>query len=138
MTRHTTPTTKSDFFPWHTNLSSLATAAQTCPLCWVVEQGYQRWLEHFEEARHIDPQSLDEEKIENLDGTLWVTRRFKGGPGFVVLLHRGLNYNYKIGVASTYILLTGVCFSAEQGQFITSNNQDVGVGSDTVIYVHRR
>ncbi|KAF4636111.1 hypothetical protein G7Y89_g1979 [Cudoniella acicularis] len=104
-------------FAWHKCLDALAESARAgCPLCTLVQTGVQIWLDHYREAERTYPGWLqfykESEPIPDRE-TLWLTKRFGGGDGFVVLVRN------PVSKRNVYFL-TGVNFSVEAGSVLAS------------------
>ncbi|KAK8102131.1 heterokaryon incompatibility protein-domain-containing protein [Apiospora sp. TS-2023a] len=97
-------------FPWHHDLASLATASSSCPLCAIVQQGFQRWLGFFEESRRTEFYTEFKDVYDDTvphGQRLFLTKRFGDGPGFLVFAKQPAR-------RSSLCLLTGVVFSVSK------------------------
>ncbi|KAI1086968.1 HET-domain-containing protein [Rostrohypoxylon terebratum] len=95
-------------YSWHLGLGALAASADTCTLCSIIHQGVQRWLSHFEQGRQTQFYEEFQDTYSYSVPTeerLWLTKRFGGGPGFVVLARESRGGEIH--------LLTGVAFSVD-------------------------
>ncbi len=103
-------------FAWHQCFDMLAESARTgCPLCTIVQTGVQIWLDHFQEVEQTDPawhHFYKKSFALPKDETLWLTKRFGGGDGFIVLTRNPI----KKGV----YFITGVNFTVEAGSPMAS------------------
>ncbi|TVY80634.1 hypothetical protein LSUE1_G004553 [Lachnellula suecica] len=97
-------------FPYHENLDALAASSPSCTLCAAVQSGVDLWIEDYRDAEKSDQYFLQFLKDEISGGgqRLWLTKRFSGTPGFLVLVRIP---DYTTGV----YLMTGVGFTAEAG-----------------------
>jgi hypothetical protein len=98
---------------WHENLDALAVSAKICPLCDLAQKGAQTWLDLYEDASKNNKLFVEFHKSNSTIPTgqqLWLTKRFGGGPGFIVLV-RGPKEVQRV------ILLTGVSFAVEAGKY---------------------
>jgi hypothetical protein len=97
---------------WHESLDHLGTSAKSCTLCGLVQEGIESWIHEFDDARK-NCKSFIEFDAEHHDipqgERLWLTRRYGGGPGFIVLAR-----NPK--ARKSVIMLTGVSFSVESSK----------------------
>lgn len=99
---------------WHEHLDALAKSTSTgCPLCSLVHAGVQTWVDRY---RH---EAENNKSFKEFHGQmelipegqqLWVTARFGGAAGFIVLVRN------PSGRSSLY-LLTGVGFSVDSGMY---------------------
>ncbi|KAK7996718.1 transcription activator of gluconeogenesis [Apiospora arundinis] len=98
-------------FPWHQDLNSLAESASSCPLCAIVQEGFQKWLGYFEESQrkpfYAEFKETYAESVPH-GQRLFLTRRYGGGPGFIVLARETTRR------WSSLYLLTGVVFSVRK------------------------
>jgi hypothetical protein len=100
-------------FKWHENLDALAVSANSCPLCDLTQKGAQAWLELYEDASNNDKAFVEFNKSHSSipqGKQLWLTKRFGGGPGFIVLLRGRKN-------ARRVILLAAVSFAVRTGRY---------------------
>jgi hypothetical protein len=103
-------------FAWHKCFDALAESARTrCPLCTIVQTGVQIWLDHYQEAENTNPgwhHFYKKSYAFPKEETLWLTKRFGGGDGFIVLTRNPI----KTGV----YFITGVNFAVEAGSPVAS------------------
>jgi len=95
---------------WHKCFDALAESARTgCPLCNIVQAGVQIWLDHYQEVERTPAWNYFYKKSHAVpkEETLWLTKRFGGGDGFIVLVRNPI----KNGI----YFITGVNFAAEAG-----------------------
>ncbi|KAK7917749.1 hypothetical protein PG985_011357 [Apiospora marii] len=98
--------------PWHQDLASLATVSNACPLCAVVQEGFQKWLGYFEESRRTEFftefKDVYNETVPH-GQRLFLVKRFGGGPGFIVLAKQPA-----MRKRLCLCILTGVVFSVSK------------------------
>jgi len=96
--------------PWHEDIDALATFAKICPLCSLVQKGVQSWLDLYEDALRNNKGFVEFHASLTPIPTgeqLWLTKRYGGGPGFIVLVRNRARRGT--------ILLTGVSFGVVGG-----------------------
>jgi hypothetical protein len=100
-------------FPWHEHIDALAASAKICPLCELVQNGVQSWLDLYKDvstnSKHFAEFHKNDSSVPS-GKQLWLTKRFGGGPGFLVLVRNPKN-------AKRVYLLTGVSFAVEAGAY---------------------
>jgi hypothetical protein len=109
-----TVTEHSDLgFPWHEKLDALAASAKLCPLCELVQKGAQAWIDRYEENSKNNKSFVEFNKNNSSipsSQRLWMTKRYGGGPGFIVLV-RGEKDSQRV------VLLAGVGFAVDEGMY---------------------
>ncbi|KAI1178906.1 HET-domain-containing protein [Nemania sp. FL0916] len=111
-------------FPWHANIGALASSAQSCSLCAVVQAGVEAWMEKRETAlqqKVLDPEAPRAQYNAPIptDNRLFLVQRSHSAPGFLVYVHHP-DRN------SRAYLLTGVAFSVAA----TARLPDLDSGSE--------
>lgn len=103
-------------FPWHKCFDELAESARTgCPICTIVQTGVQIWSDHYQEVERTNPAWHHFYKKSHAfpkEEKLWLTKRFGGGDGFIVLTRNPI----KNGV----YFITGVNFAVDADSAVTS------------------
>lgn len=102
-------------FKWHQDLDALAASAKICTVCNLVQKGSEAWLDRYNDVskNNLSFNEFREGKPTIPSGQqLWLTKRFGGGPGFIVLV-RSLKNRQRLQV----ILLAGVSFAVESGMY---------------------
>jgi hypothetical protein len=100
-------------FKWHESVDALATSAKTCPLCELAQKGVQEWLDKYKEVTEKNKVYAEFQTNKSLiprDQQLWLTKRFGGAPGFIVLVRGPIS-------PRRVVLLTGVSFAVEAGTY---------------------
>ncbi|KAK7972559.1 hypothetical protein PG988_006693 [Apiospora saccharicola] len=89
---------------------ALSIEPTSCPLCAIVQEGFQRWLGFFEDSRrskfYTEFNDVYKDTVPH-GQRLLLTKRFGGGPGFVVFAKQPAR---RFGL----YLLTGVVFSVSK------------------------
>ena len=103
-------------FPWHKGFDALSESAKTgCPLCTIVQTGVQIWIDHYRKVEKINPRWNHFYKKSYAcpqEETLWLTKRFGGGDGFILLARNPI----KKGI----YFITGINLAVEAGSTVAS------------------
>jgi hypothetical protein len=94
-------------FRWHDNIGALASSAQSCPLCAVVHEGVEQWMQRREIAMQQKFYVVFQETYAApvpTENALFLAQRAGAAPGFLVYV-KCANRDHEV------YLLTGVAFS---------------------------
>lgn len=119
----------SEGFPWHADLGALASSAQSCAICTIVQTGVEQWMEQRETALqnkfYVVFSDTHGYPIPT-ENRLILTKRSGGAPGFLVYVkstHRG---------ETTAPLLTGVAFSVAASKSLNEKQRAFDINSLTM------
>lgn len=98
-------------FPFYENMEALAQSAKSCPLCALIQDGVQRWVDDWEDGAKNNKMfiefSMKRHPIPRKE-RLWLTRRADGEQGFYVWAQCPM-------MKSWFNLLSAVGFSVDSG-----------------------